>query len=131
VSAARERLAALAAAAGYESDVLATIAQATLPAYQPGERLPDPAIRQIIRGVEILAQAGARGPTLSGIVAHYQRRYGPDWRHVFWRQQLRTANLRYQHPALYGPSPCDRCGFPDVDRRSDATVGIVAWPYRA
>jgi hypothetical protein len=120
VSAARERLAALAAAAGYQPDVLATIAQATLPNYQPGERLADREINQIATGVEVLAQAGAQGDTLPGIVAHYKRRYGPDWREAFWRQQLRTANLRYQHPELYGPSPCTRDGSPENQRREGA-----------
>jgi hypothetical protein len=100
-------LAALATAAGYHADTLTMIAQATLPGYRPGERLADREIKQIATGVEVLAQAGARADTLAGIVAHYERRYGPDWREAFWRQQLRTANLRYRHPELYGPSPCD------------------------
>ena len=112
MSAARVRLAALAAAAGYQSDVLAVIAQATFPAYQPGDRLTDPQVKQIATSVEVLAQAGAQGQELPGIVAHYQRRYGPDWRDWFWHQQLRTANLRHHHPQLYGPSPCDPCGSP-------------------
>jgi hypothetical protein len=124
VSAERERLAALAAAAGYHTDVLATIAQATLPAYQPGEHLSDPQIKQVATAVEVLAQAGAQAATLPGIVAHYQRRYGPDWRDWFWGQQLRTANLRYQHPERYGPSPCDHALEPtstgDVKSRSAA-----------
>jgi hypothetical protein len=30
------------------------------------------------------------------IVVHYKRRY---WREAFWRQQLRTANLRYSDDA--------------------------------
>jgi hypothetical protein len=68
-------------------------------------------------GVEVLAQAGARADTLPGIVAHYKRRYGPDWREAFWRQQLRTANLRYQHPELYGPSPCDHVAPPPAGGR--------------
>jgi hypothetical protein len=110
VSAERERLTALAAAAGYHTDLLATIAQATFPGYQTGDRLTDPQISQIATAVEILAQAGAQADTLPGIVAHYQRRYGPDWRDWFWRQQLRTASLRHQHPERYGPSPCDPCG---------------------
>jgi hypothetical protein len=115
VSAARERLAALATAAGYDPDALATIAHATLPAYQPGEHLSDRQIREVARGVEVLAQAGARADTLPGIVAHYQHRYGPQWRDWFWRQQLRTANLRHRHPELYGPSPCDRVLRPELD----------------
>lgn len=107
MSAERERLAALAAAAGYHTDLLATIAQATLPGYQPGHRLTDAQIKQVATAVEVLAQAGAQPDTLPGIVAHYRRRYGPEWRDWFWRQQLRTANLRHQHPERYGPSPCE------------------------
>jgi hypothetical protein len=114
VSAARERLAALATAAGYDPDALATIAHATLPAYQPGEHLSDRQIREVARGVEVLAQAGARADTLPGIVAHYQHRYGPQWRDWFWRQQLRTANLRHRHPERYGPSPCDQLARPEL-----------------
>jgi hypothetical protein len=118
VSAARERLAALAAAAGYESDVLTLIAQATLPTYQPGQRLADRQVRQVATAVEVLAQAGAQGHALPGIVAHYQRRYGPDWRDWFWRQQLRTANLRHQHPERYGHSPCEHpAAAPDTGHR--------------
>jgi hypothetical protein len=115
VTLARERLAALAVAAGYHTDTLTTIAQATLPGYRPRERLTDREIKQVAKGVEVLAQAGARGDTLPGIVAHYKRRYGPDWREAFWRQQLRTANLRHQHPELYGPSPCDQVLRPELD----------------
>ncbi len=119
----RERLAALAAAAGYEPDTLVTIAQAALPAYQPGQRLADHQITEIIRGVEVLAQAGACADALGGMVAHYQRRYGPDWRQAFWTQQLRTANLRHQHPELYGPSPCDRVRLPAVDQCPCSVIG--------
>jgi hypothetical protein len=114
VSAARERLAALASAAGYDPDTLDTIAHATLSDYQPGERLTDRQITEVSRGVEVLAQAGARADTLPGIVAHYQRRYGPDWRDWFWRQQLRTANLRHRHPEHYGPSPCGHVAAPEL-----------------
>jgi hypothetical protein len=123
VTLARKRLAALATAVGYHADTLTMIAQATLPAYQPGERLTDREIKQVATGVEVLAQAGARGDALPGIVAHYKRRYGPDWRDPFWRQQLRTASLRFQHPELYGPSPCNRCGLPDVDQSREAAIG--------
>jgi hypothetical protein len=126
----RERLAALAAAAGYEPDALSIIAQATIAAYQPGERLADRQIKEIIRGVEVLAQAGASGDTLPGIVAHYQRRYGPDWREAFWRQQLRTANLRYQHPELYGPSPCDHVPPPGGDNLGEVARAAGGRPGR-
>ena len=57
---ARGRLAAQAAAAGYPPDLLALIAHATLPAYQPGEQLQDAQIEQVTQAVEVLAQAGYR-----------------------------------------------------------------------
>jgi hypothetical protein len=115
MSAERERLAALAMTAGYEPDMLALIAQTTFPAYQPGDRLTDAQISQIATSVEVLAQAGARADALAGIVAHYRRRYGPDWRDWFWRQQLRTASLRHHHPERYGHSPCHHAS-PDAGR---------------
>ena len=57
-SAARSRLAAQAAAAGYPPDLLALIANATLPRYRPGEQLEDAQIEQVTDAVEVLAQAG-------------------------------------------------------------------------
>ena len=60
-SAARSRLAAQAAAAGYPPDLLALIANATLPAYQPGQQLEDAQIDQVTDAVEVLAQAGYTG----------------------------------------------------------------------
>ena len=58
MSAARGRLAALAAAAGYGPDTLALIAEAALPGHRPGERLDDAPVAHIRTAVEVLAQAG-------------------------------------------------------------------------
>ena len=55
------------------------------------------------------AAAATRSARLS---PHYHRRYGEDWREHFWRRQLRLAGLRFNHPELYGPSPCE----PDAAR---------------
>ncbi len=71
----RSRLAAQAAAAGYPPDLLALIAHATLPAYQPGEQLEDAQIEQVTDAVEVLAQAGYRADRLAEHIAEYQRRH--------------------------------------------------------
>jgi hypothetical protein len=102
----RSRLAAQAAAAGYPPDLLALIAHATLPRYQPGEQLRDAEIEQVTQAVEVLAQAGYRAEKLAEQIADY-RRMGEDWRHRLWSRALRLASLRYRHPDAYGLSPCE------------------------
>ena len=104
---ARSRLAAQAAAAGYPPDLLALIAQATLPAYQLGDQLQDAEIVQIVEAVEVLAQAGYTAAALPEQLADYQQRHGTQWRERFWTRALRTAAVRYRHPDLYGLSPCE------------------------
>ena len=104
---ARSRLAAQAAAAGYPPDLLALIAHATLPAYQPGEQLEDAQIEQVTDAVEVLAQAGYRADTLAEHIAEYQRRHASDWRERFWCRALRIASVRYRRPDTYGLSPCE------------------------
>jgi hypothetical protein len=107
MSQARSRLAAQAAAAGYPTGLLTTVAAATLPRYQAGEPLDDAQIEQITSAVETLAQAGHTVEQLPELVAHHQRRHGDEWRERFWAQTLRTANARYAHPERYGLSPCE------------------------
>ena len=87
--------------------LLALIAHATLPAYQPGEQLQDAQIEQVTQAVEVLAQAGYRAESLAEHIADYQRRRGEDWRERFWRRALRLASLRYRRPDTYGLSPCE------------------------
>ena len=114
----RSRLAAQAAAAGYPPDLLAQIADATLPAYQPGQQLDDPQIEQVTDAVEVLAQAGYRAGTLADHIAEYQRRHRSDWRERFWARALRIATVRYRHPDIYGLSPVrDRPGPARPTRR--------------
>ena len=103
----RGRLAAQAAAAGYPPDLLALIAHATLPAYQPGQQLDDAQIEQVTDAVEVLAQAGYRADTLADHIAEYQHRHGDDWRQRFWARALRIASVRHSHPDTYGLSPCE------------------------
>ncbi|HEY6887714.1 MAG TPA: hypothetical protein VI300_08045, partial [Solirubrobacter sp.] len=89
---ARERLAALAAAAGYGPDALALIADAALPLYRPGKRLDAMHVAHIASAVEVLAQAGHPAHVLPDLVAHYRDRHGePCWREAFWSAQLRIA----------------------------------------
>jgi hypothetical protein len=107
MSQARNLLAAQAAAAGYPTGLLTTVAEATLPRYQAGEPLDDAQIEQITGAVETLAQAGHSAEQLPELVAHYQRRHGDAWRERFWAQTLRTANVRYAHPERHGLSPCE------------------------
>jgi hypothetical protein len=114
---ARSRLAAQAAAAGYPPDLLALIANATLPRYQPGQQLDDQQIEQITDAVEVLAQAGYTGANLPAQLANYQRRHSDDWRQRFWARALRIASVRYCHPDRYGLSPCDT----DPDRHTHAS----------
>ena len=103
----RSRLTAQAAAAGYPPDLLALIAHATLPRYQPGEQLRDAEIEQVTQAVEVLAQAGYRAESLAEHIADYRIRHGKDWRQPFWRRALRLASLRHRHPDVYGLSPCE------------------------
>ena len=108
MSAARERLAALAAAAGYGPDTLSLIADAALPLHRPGERLDDASVAHVCTAVEVLAQCGYTATALADVVAGYRDRYGERcWREFFWPRQLHIAALRFNHPRFYGVSPCD------------------------
>ena len=104
---ARSRFAAQAAAAGYPPDLLAVIAHATLPAYQPGQQLQEAQIEQVAGAVEVLAQAGYPAKSLAEHIADYQRRHDEDWRTRFWSRALRLASVRYRRPDIYGLSPCE------------------------
>ena len=106
-SATRSRLAAQAAAAGYPPDLLALIAHAALPDYQPGAQLEDAHVAQVTDAVEVLAQAGYTAAALPQQLADYQHRHAGDWRQRFWTRALRIAAIRYRHPHIYGLSPCE------------------------
>ncbi|HUK13337.1 MAG TPA: hypothetical protein VLW17_08535 [Thermoanaerobaculaceae bacterium] len=124
---ARSRLAAQAAAAGYPPDLLALIAHATLPAYQPGQQLQDAQIEQVTDAVEVLAQAGYRADSPAEHIGDYPRRHGEDWRQSFWARALALANVRYRHPDSYGLSPCET----DPDRLAQHAAGQAAPPSSA
>ena len=55
----------------------------------------------------MLAQAGYSAANLRALLADYQRRHGGGWRERFWARALRIASVRYRHPHVYGPSPCE------------------------
>ena len=121
------RSAAEAAAAGDAPDLLALIAHASLPAYQPGEQLDDAQIEQVTDAVEVLAQAGYRADTLAEHIAEYQRRHRSEWRERFWSRALRIANVRYKRPDSYGLSPCET----DPDRLAQHAARQPAPPSAA
>ena len=98
MSPARDRLAAQAAAAGYPTALLATVAEATLPRHRAGERLDDRQIQHVTAAVETLAQAGISAAQLPELVAEHQRRHGEQWRDRFWAHVLRAANDRTRAP---------------------------------
>ena len=128
MSSARQRLVALAAAAGYGPDTLSLIADAALPAHPPGERLDDTNLAHLASAVEVLAQAGYPAHALAEVVASYRARYGESgWRGPFWSRQLRAAALRYRQPRFYGLSPCeaDPARLAATDAPTPATPGVT------
>jgi hypothetical protein len=105
MSPARDRLAAQAAAAGYPTALLTTVADATLPRHRAGERLDDRQIDHLTAAVETLAEAGISAEQLPGLVADHRRRHGEQWRDRFWAHVLRAANDRTSHARRHAPSP--------------------------
>jgi hypothetical protein len=92
---AREKLAAVAAAAGYPPATLTAIAEAALPRYTAGERLAERQIDEITDAVRTLAQSGLTADEVDALIADHRRRHGANWRHALWRQALEAANRRY------------------------------------
>jgi hypothetical protein len=107
VTSARERLAALAAAAEYLGSAITLLAEGTLPRHTAGEPLGESECAQLADAIEVLAQAGRTGDTLAAVIGDYRQRHRADWRERFWARTLRTASLRYAHPERYGLSPCE------------------------
>jgi hypothetical protein len=107
VTAARSRLAAHAAAAGYPPDLLGQIADAVLPSYTPGSRLTDLQIDQVTDAVQVIAQAGYDHQQLLDVLDSYQTQHHHRWRARFWKSTVAIAAVRYRHPDLYGLSPCE------------------------
>jgi hypothetical protein len=99
VSAARTRLAALAAAAGYPADLLCQIAVATLPAYTPGDTLGDAGVDHVASAVELLAEAGHDAHRARELIARHQLHGATRWRDALWREVLGAAVERAQPTA--------------------------------
>jgi hypothetical protein len=106
VTAARSRLAAHAAAAGYPPDLLTQIADAVLPGYTPGTRLTDVQVDQVTDAVQVIAQAGYDHQQLLDVLDSHQTQHHDEWRAWFWKSTVAIAAVRYRHPDLYGLSPC-------------------------
>jgi hypothetical protein len=104
MSPARDRLAAQAAAAGYPTALLTTVADATLPRHRAGERLDDRQIDHVTAAIATLAQAGISAEQLPKLVAEHQGRHGAKWRDRLWAHVLRAANDRTAHPTHPAPS---------------------------
>jgi hypothetical protein len=102
VSAARTRLAALAAAAGYPGPLLTQIAVAAVPAYTPGTALSDPQIDQVALAVETLVEAGHNPAGAQALIARHQQHGGERWRDALWREALAAANQRQAQRAARG-----------------------------
>jgi hypothetical protein len=128
----RERLMILARRAGYSPRTLEHLAEAALPRYLPGDRLGDDSVAEVCRAVEILAQSGMTDHDIPIAVADYKRQWAEQWRERFWSAYLRIARWRFNHPELYGSSPCDLPAPlpPDEEPRrepdADATPASVA-----
>ena len=118
----RERLLILARRAGYSATALERLAEAALPRYVIGERLDDCAVAEVCLAVEVFAQSAMTDQDIPAAVADYKRQFGEQWRERFWRAYLRIASWRFNHPELYGPSPCD----PRLEVDAVAPAAVVA-----
>jgi hypothetical protein len=123
MTSARERLTALAAAAGYPDSALALVAEATLPRHTAGEPLGDRECAQLADAIEALAQAGRTADTLGALIADHQRRHGPEWRERFWARTLETASLRQAHPEHHGLAQGETDPATPAEHRGRPTSG--------
>ena len=101
---ARERLSAMANAAGYSPLVLAMLADAVMPDFRIGQALERARLQQVSCAVEVAAQAGLSDADVRELVPAFQRRAG-DWRTSLWRILLARANRRFNDPRRFGVSP--------------------------
>lgn len=121
----RDRLLILARRAGYSPTALERLAEATLPRYVIGERLDDCAVAEVCLAVEVFAQSAMTDQDIPAAVADYKRQWGEQWRERFWRAYLRIAGWRFNHPELYGPSPCDLPARLELDAVAPAAVAYA------
>ena len=86
----REHL-ALIADGLYGPDALTALATATLPQWQPGERMDDSQCEAICSALSVVRDSGCDETTLIELVANYRRHGGAQWRERFWRLRLAAA----------------------------------------
>jgi hypothetical protein len=64
-------------------------------------------VAAVCAAVETCAQAGMTDDDVRASLHDYRRRFPPgQWRQRFWTTQVRIASLRFNHPHIYGPTPC-------------------------
>lgn len=101
---ARERLGAMATAAGYTPLALAMLADAVLRDFRIGIALDAAQLADVSCAVEVAVQAGLSDAEVRELVPAFQRR-GGDWRAALWRILLARANRRFNDPRRFGVSP--------------------------
>jgi len=94
VSATEARLAALCAAAGYSTELVELIAEATFARHKTGETLSEPQLRQLAEAVKMLAAGERSTEHIPVLVDEYEARHGDRWREVFWTRTIRAAAFR-------------------------------------
>lgn len=126
---ARERLRAMATAAGYSPLVLAMLADAVMPSFRIGRALETAQLQHVSCAVEVAAQAGLSDADVRELVPAFQRR-GGDWRTSLWRILLARANRRFNDPQRFGVSPvCHVTGqYPPAFAPTPATGAPSARP---
>ena len=87
----RERLATLAADAGYPGSVLAAVAQATLPAYAAGQ-LTEEQLGQVANAVQLLAEARLTADQVTAVIAGCRKRTAAQWREPLWAIAFKAAS---------------------------------------
>ena len=87
----RRRLATVAADAGYPGELLAAIAQATLPGYMAGQQLEERQLGEVADAVELLAEAGLSAEQTRVLLGACRERAPQRWRERFWALATRAA----------------------------------------
>lgn len=102
---ARERLAQMARAAGYDRSVLEAIADAALHPRQPGpgERATHCQLHQITAAIDVLTTAGRTPAQVLTRLGGFKDA-GGEWRFEFWRAELAEANRRWNIQQAHGPA---------------------------
>lgn len=92
---------------GYGAELLAAIAEATLPARDQNAPLSEHELAALVDAVDVLAQAGWEAATLPAALRYCRERFGERWRGLFWRGTLGMAARRFDDAPRYGVSPLE------------------------